>query len=309
MGNCRSGEARDEKNLQRASAIEAKLHAADQEAERRREHEQQERETVAAAIQEAARQASAQAVIEELAYQARMAAAIDPVYIEHRRAHPGPLYGTRAVPVPLAEAAHLSDPEGLVPLPVRATCNWLLHTPGILEREGLFRIPGSSRRCKELIEMFNTDPDMAIPAGENPNNVCSLLVKYIMALGGASVVTATCEDTQSFITNMVKIGRDYGRDPVPPLKVREMVESLPAPNRATLKYISHLLHVASQDEWSQTNKMSPTKFAMCVIPIMQAIFSVMIEHYSLVFEKATRIGDGRIPHSDAMDHTMQVYDV
>lgn len=276
----------DLKQKRRVTDIEHTLQEADDLAaaqERERQAEQQKKREADAA--EAARKAEADALVAALAYEARLASAINPVYQQHREAHPGPLYGSRAEEVSLATAAERSDPEGLVPSPIRVTCAWLLNTPGVLASEGLFRIPGSARRCKELIAMFNEDPNAVLEPTEPVNNVCSLLVKYLLGLGRTPVFGATKEQADGFIRKIVELNRASGIEPIPAQELRELVMAMDPPNRATMRTIAHMLHEACKEEWTGTSKMDHLKFAMCVCPIIQAGLSVMIKEYHEVFRE------------------------
>eukprot|EP00656_Telonema_subtile_P025671 TRINITY_DN2770_c0_g1_i1.p1 TRINITY_DN2770_c0_g1~~TRINITY_DN2770_c0_g1_i1.p1 ORF type:complete len:210 (+),score=59.48 TRINITY_DN2770_c0_g1_i1:72-701(+) len=193
--------------------------------------------------------------------------------------------GSRALTVSLVEAAERSDPQGLVPSPVRVTCAWLLSTPGALAQEGLFRIPGSSRRCKELIVMFNEQPNAVLSPDEAVNNVCSMLVKYLLGLGRTPLFGNTKEQADEFIKRVVELNRAAGRHGIPPSEIRALVSDMDSANRATLRTIANMLNEACKPEHA-ANKMDPGKFAMCVCPIIQAALTVMIADYAQVFHEA-----------------------
>ena len=88
---------------------------------------------------------------------------------------------------------------GLVPSPVRTTCQWL--RKNALGEEGLFRfehssaqysslwlagrIPGSRRKVKELVNGMNSDSMFQIAADESAANVTSLLVNFVMGTNKA----------------------------------------------------------------------------------------------------------------------------
>ena len=60
-------------------------------------------------------------------------------------ARPADVFGVRLFGMPLATAAHATDPEtGLVPVIVRRAVDWL--NKHALEKEGLYRVPGDTLR-------------------------------------------------------------------------------------------------------------------------------------------------------------------
>ena len=161
---------------------------------------------------------------------------------------------------------------GLVASPVRAACEFLIREQR-LATEGLFRKAGRKKRVEELIAAFDIDPHAQIGEEESVATVCSFLVQFFMRLPAESLWGGdTCE----------WFSRSKTRDAA---GVRELVHSLPAPNRATLKILCSMLHEASKPEWAATNRMEPSTLAMCVYPKMQKVLAVMIEDYPEVFLK------------------------
>ena len=87
--------------------------------------------------------------------------------------------GGKVFSVSLQEAAHASDPAGLVPYPIRHCCAFLRDH---LHHEGIFRCPGSNRIIAQHIKAWDADPYYMLPCDEVPENACSVIVQFLMRL-------------------------------------------------------------------------------------------------------------------------------
>jgi len=193
----------------------------------------------------------------------------------HRAAHPGPLFNTT-----LEEAAKRSDPEGLVPAPVRHCCARL--RKNCLAMEGLFRIPGSRKRCNEIIQLYDEDPCFELPDDEYGFNVTSVLVRFLQLLKPDKLWGSTPEQAYAFQKTISLFRGKSDEDVIRGLKVE--LWKMPAINRTTLELITAMLQEASLPENTETNLMSPTAFGMCLTPAIQMGMSLMVQHHDALFK-------------------------
>ena len=89
------------------------------------------------------------------------------------------LYG-----IPLEVAAARSDPEGLVPSPVRKCIAYLIDNQ-LLGTEGLTRSTGSKVQISKFIEAFNSDYHFDFPPGVDGLTIASVLLAFLMQLKNA----------------------------------------------------------------------------------------------------------------------------
>ena len=92
---------------------------------------------------------------------------------------PHTLYG-----IPLEVAAARSDPEGLVPSPVRKCIAYLIDNQ-LLGTEGLTRSTGSKVQISKFIEAFNSDYHFDFPPGVDGLTIASVLLAFLMQLKNA----------------------------------------------------------------------------------------------------------------------------
>lgn len=190
--------------------------------------------------------------------------------------------------VPLKQSVERSDPEKLVPSPIRECCHWIRHHG--LKVEGIFRKPGSGRQVSQWIAKFNQDPFVVVPSTEPPENVTSLIVKFLMNLRcedgsrGGKLWGNVNSEAVLFVKEMRVIRDGSRKDPesVPEL-VRQLIETLPVENQATLKEICSVLHEASLPQHSSKNLMDSYNLALCVTPEIQWCVQVMIEQFEPIF--------------------------
>ena len=151
---------------------------------------------------------------------------------------------------------------------------------GALGKEGIFRKGGSTKRCNALIKQFDEEPTVELPphSGTHVLDMCTMLVKYLMALkksAGETLFGAL----QKELNNSLRDGEDLAVFTAKLMK-------LPEPNIATVRTLGALLHEASKPEFAATNKMNPSKFAMCMFgtsPYDKRIFEAVIENFREIF--------------------------
>lgn len=213
-------------------------------------------------------------------------AAGDPVYLRHRAANPGPIMGgisNKDPYVSFAEAAARSDPEGLVPWPVRKGCAWLIQHG--LEEEGLFRIPGSNRTLRTWVDRMNTDPcfELLEPNKEfKPSTVASLIVKFLMGQDR----DWTLGDQPGHIREQCReVAREFkgGNFDRKALlsRVHNILHELPPGVLATLRTLSELMSKVA--ERGQVNKMDPAKLALCMGQAAGPFAEIMFSEYQALF--------------------------
>jgi len=197
---------------------------------------------------------------------------------ELREENPGALYSTS-----LALAAQRSCPEGLVPWPVRDACQWLReHALGC---EGIFRIPGSRRLCTSMIKQYDTEADFQLAPDEKPNNVCSLLVRYIQGLAKAQEALwgPSLQEGMAFQTEVTCFRKKRMNKHQVTAAIKAMVQKLPPANQATLKEVAGMLHEACKPQWADSSKMDSKKFGLCLMPAIQGALMAMTDNYDEIF--------------------------
>eukprot|EP00656_Telonema_subtile_P050483 TRINITY_DN6548_c0_g1_i1.p1 TRINITY_DN6548_c0_g1~~TRINITY_DN6548_c0_g1_i1.p1 ORF type:complete len:134 (+),score=44.86 TRINITY_DN6548_c0_g1_i1:84-485(+) len=121
------------------------------------------------------------------------------------------------------------------------------------------------------------DPD------EDERTICTVLVKYLLGLGNDTPVWGDSpEEARGFQSALTALNKQHSGQ-IPAQAVRALLQDIAEPNRETLKMIAGLLSKACEPNWAETSKMDAAKFALCVMPVIQAGLRVMIEDYELVF--------------------------
>ena len=162
--------------------------------------------------------------------------------------------------VPLAVAAARSDlTNGLTPSVITKGCLYLREN-ALLGTEGLTRKPGSRVNRDRLIEGFNQEYSFDFPPGTPAADVCSVMLQFSKELvdnnGDKAFFWGTVEDRARYMNVRRSVPEEEWGS-----ALREIVESLPACNQATLEAHCGLLHEASDPLWSATNRMHPKLFA------------------------------------------------
>eukprot|EP00656_Telonema_subtile_P023377 TRINITY_DN2478_c2_g6_i1.p1 TRINITY_DN2478_c2_g6~~TRINITY_DN2478_c2_g6_i1.p1 ORF type:complete len:308 (-),score=78.67 TRINITY_DN2478_c2_g6_i1:95-1018(-) len=214
--------------------------------------------------------------------------AADPEYLRHRQANPGPIMGGIANKVPrvlFAEAVARSDPEGLVPWPIRKGCAWLIEHG--LHEEGIFRIPGSNRTLRTWIDKMNEDPcfDLGPPDKEfKCSTVASLIVKFLMGQDKDWTLGHHPEEIREQCKEVGKQFKHGNFDHKKLMcKVHDILYGLPKPVLATLKTIAHMMSMIAKNE--EENKMSPAKLALCMGQACGPFAEILFEEYDALFCK------------------------
>lgn len=175
---------------------------------------------------------------------------------------------TQVFGVPLDLAAVRSDPNKLIPKPIRIACKWL--NTHATEEEGLYRIPGGQTIVRELIDKINDGETPIIPDQYSGSNLASLNVQYLRQL------------PENLFTD--KLAPYFEDAPKAGLQeVKSLVGQLPPANYHTIQcLVKHLRIIADNYE---VNEMTAAKLAMCTFSQMAGTMQFLIEHAHEVFEQ------------------------
>lgn len=179
---------------------------------------------------------------------------------------PLPVFGQ-----PLADVAARTDPRwGLVPSVVQQCVAWL-EEHALLE-EGLYRIPGSSVTVQQYRDAYDRGEEVALPAQELAENVCSLLKRFVQEL------------PEPLLTRkLLPALRSAQQLPLPERlpRLRLALARLPPAHRATAFVFFRHLHRVSQH--ADSNRMSPNNLALSMFPHAMAAFETLVLHVHEVF--------------------------
>eukprot|EP01134_Creolimax_fragrantissima_P003018 CFRG3018T1 len=189
---------------------------------------------------------------------------------------PYPLFG-----LPLTDAATLSDPRGLVPLPVRAIIKHLDATG--MDDEGLFRVPGSLQRVYQLRKSMNELAPMTESSliremlfinnddvHTTSFDLCSLLGHYESQLPDTKDwIPLSLRGELKTINALGSEDRQLG--------VKRLLMLLPVCHRETIRMIAGLLCRIAEN--SETTKMTAAKLAVCAYPMTSVVWKIIISNY------------------------------
>lgn len=181
---------------------------------------------------------------------------------------------TKLFGVPLEVAAERSDPQQLVPAPLRVATEWLnIHG---LREEGLYRIPGSKDEVDKWINLFDKGSEVIIPEQYSGSNLASLIVQYIRRLPGslmtdqyAAVFQTVADDEEKSETTRLQI-------------MKKLLGRLPSTNYETLKVLCYHLNQVSL--YVEENQMDAGKLAMCVYSTSARPLQMLIFNYPFLFD-------------------------
>eukprot|EP00658_Telonema_sp_P-2_P021749 TRINITY_DN18675_c0_g3_i1.p1 TRINITY_DN18675_c0_g3~~TRINITY_DN18675_c0_g3_i1.p1 ORF type:complete len:577 (-),score=200.68 TRINITY_DN18675_c0_g3_i1:171-1901(-) len=214
-------------------------------------------------------------------------------YPEYRMAHPGPILGgifNKDPVVTFAQAVERSDPQGLVPWPLRRGCAWI-EEHGV-ETEGVFRIPGSTKNVKAWVVQMNDDPefDLGPPGSEfTVPSVCSMIIKFLMGQKRGWWTGIPPEEDEANKATFHKFAqlakalraKKESRDKCLE-EIREALRELPPSPRETIKTVSRMMYQISKHH--EVNLMTPPKLALCVGTNLGPLAETMFEEYEFLFE-------------------------
>jgi len=202
---------------------------------------------------------------------------LDPVEEEDREqwipslclAIPTKLFG-----VPLALAAERSDPQQLVPAPLKVATEWLnIHG---LREEGLYRIPGSKDEVEKWIRLFDKGSEVIIPEQYSGSNLASLIVQYLRRLPASlmtdeysAVFQTVADDESKSENNRLQI-------------MKKLLTKIPPTNYETLKVLCYHLNQVSM--YAEENQMDAGKLAMCVYTTCARPLQMLIFNYAYLFD-------------------------
>jgi len=166
----------------------------------------------------------------------------------------------------LKAAAKKSDPEGLIPLPIKVSVLYInAHT---LDEEGIYRVSASVSKLNAIkaeFESENKDKYQYPPF--SGSSAAGVLVNYIGSLPESLFTTAL---THEFITAAEKSGTDT---------IHKLLLKLPRANLHTLKFLCEHLKLVAQH--SEKNKMNIPNLTRCFGPDYNKILQVLISDTSV----------------------------
>jgi len=160
--------------------------------------------------------------------------------------------------MPLADILEEESNSSGVPFAVQKLCAYMREH--CLEKEGIFRVPGSAQKEKILREDFNKNGAKAVDLEAHDataNDAAGMLKLYFRELPDA-----LCGD---LFKDFVQTQKAYaGQEAEMTAALKLLVEKLPRNNRMTLHYVcDFMLAVAAHKE---VNKMDCSNVAMCIGP-------------------------------------------
>eukprot|EP00164_Ancoracysta_twista_P002330 GFYU01003080.1.p1 GENE.GFYU01003080.1~~GFYU01003080.1.p1 ORF type:complete len:273 (-),score=41.54 GFYU01003080.1:206-1024(-) len=172
--------------------------------------------------------------------------------------------------VSLSSAAMRSDPEKLIPSPVRKAVAWL--NAHALNEVGLYRVPGSLTKVKEYRAAFDRGESVDFPESELPENVSGTLTRYLKDIPDSVFTYKFLSEFQS--AQALQGDEHFNR-------IRELVAQLPEQNYATLdQIIGHFHRVHTNHD---VNKMTASNLSLCIYPSVIKSLTTMIERYPELF--------------------------
>eukprot|EP01127_Copromyxa_protea_P010205 TRINITY_DN2466_c0_g1_i3.p1 TRINITY_DN2466_c0_g1~~TRINITY_DN2466_c0_g1_i3.p1 ORF type:complete len:197 (+),score=17.15 TRINITY_DN2466_c0_g1_i3:28-618(+) len=164
--------------------------------------------------------------------------------------------------IPLEEAARRSDPDWLVPGPIRFGVDYLLSQDKYLKEEGIFRVPGSVSRVEEIREQFQSGkvPKLGVWEVENAASVILNFLKVARLQGDDDPFSGTGHMLEKF-------AEANANNDVPRLK--DLLRKHSLCKRETLRLLAYLF--LRIEEFTEYNKMNVytlslsfgTQFARC----------------------------------------------
>eukprot|EP01103_Thecamoeba_quadrilineata_P021091 TRINITY_DN9449_c0_g1_i1.p1 TRINITY_DN9449_c0_g1~~TRINITY_DN9449_c0_g1_i1.p1 ORF type:complete len:229 (-),score=32.46 TRINITY_DN9449_c0_g1_i1:141-827(-) len=173
--------------------------------------------------------------------------------------------------IPIEIAAQRTDVNGLVPSPIRQ-CIAFLDMKG-LKIVGIYRIPGAMRRIQYYINKYNSGQEVDLPDGEDVHTIVGILKAYLRELPDPLFTNAARQDFRD--------AGDIYDDSKRVQRIKQIVDSLPPSNRATLR--SLVTHLATVAKYSDQNKMTPSNLTFSLCPELGTVFTCMIESPNIIF--------------------------
>lgn len=193
-----------------------------------------------------------------------------------------PLFG-----VPLAEAARLSDPDGLVPSVIRGGAMWLIEHG--LDTADLFQDSGAKAKVSAITDWFDRNPQYQIPAEESVSTVGTMIQQFLIRMTyedgtkGGKLWGSNATDAAAWaykVSQARKATAGKSKIPLRPQAVRDLLDELPEPSMATLKMLAFLMSQILANK--AANKMDSEKL-MRILPEISWAFKVMMENFDEVF--------------------------
>ncbi|KAL6066756.1 Rho GTPase activating protein 24 [Balamuthia mandrillaris] len=173
--------------------------------------------------------------------------------------------------VPLADAARRSDPEGLVPAPIRVCINFI-------EKRGLtepciYQSAASRSFITKYRTLFDAGQEVVFEDHTDPLEVAGLVNVFFKEVPDSLW-------TEELKPEFIKLGEQ--KEGVNPEQLKELVNQLPMVNYETVRYL--IWNLARIVEHKDKNKMSVESLAACWGPSWVKILPPLIRFYWEVFE-------------------------
>lgn len=152
--------------------------------------------------------------------------------------------------------------EQFVPYVVLDCIAWLRKTPGAMDTDGLFRIPGETQAVHALRELY-TDPseDVTIPPDAEIEAVASLLKLYFRELPSSPMDEYLYP---AFVATARAVDEEEPELALENLKM--LMEKLPTPNKQTVSVVIAFLAEVARN--SEKNMMTADNLSICWAPNM-----------------------------------------
>ncbi|TPX62824.1 hypothetical protein PhCBS80983_g00214 [Powellomyces hirtus] len=159
-----------------------------------------------------------------------------------------------------------------VPRLIITCCTWL--ETNAIDKEGLYRVPGSIRRVVGYQEQLDSGSfPHTFPAHESPHTVASLLKKFLSSLPDGIWGPP---DTRKRLREAAQTSTHDE------LFAADLSTILPtSAHHATLRYIMRHLHRISSH--SDTNKMTSENLAISMFPGMELVVELLIDHWTDIY--------------------------
>tara|TARA_R110002050_G_scaffold86434_1_gene183757 strand:- start:231 stop:1280 length:1050 start_codon:yes stop_codon:yes gene_type:complete len=181
----------------------------------------------------------------------------------------GDISDTRLFGVPIELAARRSDPEGLIPLPLRNAVKFL--NTRSLEEEGLYRVPGSHAKYLEYKAAFDAGENVDFLAVEKVHqNVAMMVIKFLKDMPEPLYTDALTPRLKKVL---------YGvKDKVKQKRLlRRTIGMLPLVNREVLRFLVAHLRVLAEHRTEEHMNASILSWGISLGQTMGRLMEVLFE--------------------------------
>jgi len=176
---------------------------------------------------------------------------------------------------------NLETDENHIPVFLKTVVEFLVANG--LDKEGLFRIPGSQEDINFYREKFDSGQEIDLLKAD-PHDIAGLLKLFLRKLPTPLIPNLYDAQVPYIISN------ESGEKPEELIlsDLRDVILNLPEPNLSILKYLIRFLLLIT--EKSDINKMTTDNIIRCIVPTVgctPAIFSLPMKNYEFFFGNET----------------------